>query len=255
MSDQVPLRATWIKAGRLSMAHMRLSATTDRDDTPALRKGRLVHMAVLEPKRFSALAIWRGGKRAGADWKEFIEPIGDGDYINEEESAEMLALSGAAQKALGTLPTVERTEVLVEWTDALYGPAVAHVDALTSIGSMIEIKTCAKIDERLFRSQAWSLGYNLQLGWYDHGLCEIGKEGTRYVLAIESKPPYCTAIYTVPEKVLKDGYEEAAEIARRYRICEKIGKFAGPYDGQTLKLEPPDWMLNADVDMEGTADI
>jgi hypothetical protein len=259
MSETVktPLRATWIKAGRLSMAHMRLAVTTERADTDAMRWGRLVHMAILEPAKFAALPVWRGGRRAGKDWQAFEDEVaaGTGEYITEENSADLLAISGSARIALATLPAVEATEVQIDWTDALYGKATARIDALTSVGSMIEIKTCAKIDERLFRSQAWSLGYNLQLGWYHHGLLENGKDGQRYVLAIESKPPYCTAVYTVPVKVLNDGYEEAAEIARRYRICESTGRFAGPYDGTVMKLEPPDWTMGDDVDMEGAAEV
>jgi len=166
-----------------------------------------------------------------------------------------MAISGSARSALATLPAVETTEVQIHWTDKLYGAATARIDAITAVGSMIEVKTCAKIDERRFRSQAWDLGYNLQLGWYDHGLKEAGKAGQRYVLAIESKPPYCTAIYTVPEKVLADGYEEAADIARRYRCCEQAGRFPGPYDGQIMKLEPPEWAAGDDVDMEGVTEI
>jgi len=255
MSDQKPIRATWIKAGVLSMAHMHLAVTTERADTDAMRWGRLTHMAILEPVKFAALPVWRGGRRAGKEWTAFEAEIAGGEYLNGDEAADLLAISGSARIALATLPAIERTECQIDWTDSLYGAATARIDALTAVGSMIELKTCGQIDERRFRSQSWALGYNLQLGWYHHGLLENGIDGTRYVLAIESKPPHCTAIYTVPAKVLTDGYEEAAEIARRYRICERTGRFAGPYDGQTLKLEPPDWMMNADVDMQGVETI
>jgi hypothetical protein len=195
--------------------------------------------------------VWHGGRRAGKEWSAFEAEVGGGEYINDGELSDLLAISGSARIALATLPAVESTEVQINWTDALYGAATARIDALTAVGSMIEIKTCAKIDERLFRSQAWSLGYNLQLGWYDHGLTANGKEGKRYVLSIESKPPYCTGIYEVPLKVLADGYEQAADIARRYRCCEQAGRFPGPYDGIVMKLEPPEWMMNDEVDMEG----
>jgi hypothetical protein len=255
MSDQTPLRATVIKAGILSMAHMRLAATTEREDTPAMRWGRLVHMAVLEPLRFARMQVWRGGVKRGHAWEDFKYGLCDREYIDEDEIAPLLAISGSARIALATLPTIEATERQINWTDKLYGAATARIDALTAVGSMIEIKTCAKIDERKFRSQAWDLGYNLQLGWYDHGLKESGRAGQRYVLAIESKPPYCPAIYTVPEKVLADGYEEAADIARRYRCCEQAGRFPGPYDGQIMKLEPPEWAAGDEVDMEGVETI
>jgi hypothetical protein len=64
--EQQPIRATAIKAARIgndavSMAHMRLAMTAQREDTPAMRWGRLVHMAVLEGRKFLALPVWSGG--------------------------------------------------------------------------------------------------------------------------------------------------------------------------------------------------
>jgi hypothetical protein len=256
MSDQqTPIRATWIKKGVLSMAHMRLAVTTESADNPSLRWGRLVHLAVLQPELFGVVPVWRGGRKAGKEWTAFEEQIGECDYINEDEAGDLLAISGSARIALATLPTIEATERQITWTDKLYGAATARIDAITAVGSMIEVKTCAKIDERKFRSQAWDLGYHLQLGWYHHGLQENGKDGKRYVLSIESKPPYCTGVYEVPLKVLTDGYEEAADIARRYRCCEQAGRFPGPYDGQIMKLEPPEWAAGDEVDMEGVTEI
>ena len=46
-----------------------------------------------------------------------------------------------AGAALATLPAIESTEVQIDWTDALYGRATARIDALTAVGSMIEVKT------------------------------------------------------------------------------------------------------------------
>jgi hypothetical protein len=255
MTDQKPIRATWIKAGVLSMAHMHLAVTSERADTDAMRWGRLTHMAILEPVKFAALPVWRGGRRAGKVWDAFEAELAGGEYLNGDECSDLLAISGQARVALATLPQIAQTEVQINWTDPLYGKATARIDALTAVGSMVELKTCAQIEQRKFVSQAWTLGYPLQLGWYDHGLRQAGHTGQRYVLAIESRPPHCTAIYTVPQGILDEGYEQAAEIARRYRICEATGRFAGPYDGQTMKLEPPEWAMSDDVDMGGVEDI
>ncbi len=253
MSDQTAICATWIKAGVLSMAHMRQAATEPRADTPAMRWGRLCHRALLEPGKVADLPVWSGGRRAGAAWQAFEASVGDGDYIMPEEYGRLLAMRDRTARVMDTLPPVERTEAYIRWAGGRYGDACARVDAILHGGAMLEYKTCAHIDRRTFLVKSEQLGYRLQLGWYAHGLAAAtGRPvGNVWVLAQESKPPYCCALYQVPPGVLTDGYEAAAEIAARYRACEACGVFAGPYDGQVLQFERPAWTMPSEVDITG----
>lgn len=241
-SEQVALRSTWIKAGARSMAHMRHAVTHERADTPALRWGRLVHMAVLEPHKLGNLPVWREGRRAGKAWDAFADAVGSGDYCTADEMGDLFQISAATREPLSHLPQIESTEVCVQWTDDEYGAATARIDALTARKSIIELKTTSRIDERAFISQAWSLGYQLQLGWYAHGVeVSTGAQPMAYILAVESSEPYCTAVYRVNADVLSSGYEEARKIAVAYRRCERAGRWPGPYDGQTLNFSAPAW--------------
>jgi hypothetical protein len=258
--EQQPIRATAIKAARIgndavSMAHMRLAMTAQREDTPAMRWGRLVHMAVLEGRKFLALPVWSGGKRVGAAWNEFKAAVGDGEHVTADERDEIAPMMERTERAMAGLPSIVATEVAMHWSDPVYGRAQARIDALCTGGAMVEVKTTGKIDKRRFAAQSYDLGYHLQLGWYDHALRADGKKGGRYVLAIESKTPFTTAVFQVADGLIERGYEEAEKIARQYRACEACGIFPGPYDDCVMPFELPEWADGGDkVDMEGVAE-
>ena len=249
-ATQQAIRATAIKQGRISMAHMRLSMTVEREDTPALRWGRLVHMAVLEPERIDTLRVWVGARR-GKEYAAFAEEVAGLEYLRDGEKPQLDAIADSAMKAMASLPPLVHTEVYHEWTAPLYGLACCRVDAILDGGAMLEVKTCRKLSKRAFIKQAYELGYHLQLGWYDHGMAIAGYTGGRWALALESNPPYCTALYRVPDYILKAGYEEAAEIAAAYRACEVHGIFPGPYDYEVMDYELPEWANKTELDLTG----
>jgi len=211
-------------------------------------------MAVLEPERIDELRVWAGPKR-GRDYEAFAAEVAGQEYLRDGEKPKLEAIADSAIKALVSLPSIYRSEVYFEWTDPLYGLACCRVDGILSNGAMLEVKTCRKLSRRAFISQSYELGYHLQLGWYDHGIRQADYNGARWVLAIESGKPYCTALYRVPEHILKAGYEEAAGIAAAYRACEACGIYQGPYDNEVMDYELPEWAAEEQpIDMEGVED-
>ena len=117
---------------------------------------------------------------------------------------------------------------------------------------LLELKSTAAILPRKFANQCASLGYDMQLGWYAHGIEQNGMKCEKITLvAVESKPPYCVVVYDVPRELAEKGYEKASEIARAYLCCEATGHFPGVADErQTLEL--PEWAEeDKAVNMEG----
>ena len=230
------------------MAHMRLAlAGEGREDTPALRWGRLVHMAVLEPVRLAQMPRWDGGRKGGREWAAFeslLDAGGHEDYLSSGELPRLFAITESTRRALAKLPHIVATEARRDWTGAeageMYGAATARIDALLEGGGMLEVKTTRAIDERAFLRQAYGLGYHLQLGWYARGISSLMDQPC-YVLAIESAAPHCCAVYRVPQSIIADGYAEACRIALHYRCCEACGSFPGPYDEGILDYSLPEW--------------
>jgi hypothetical protein len=254
IKEQSFIRATWIKAGAKSMLHMRHAATVGREDSHSLRWGRLVHCAILEPIRLASMPRWDGDARRGKAWDVFFEKLAGREYVTATELPQLEVITDATRRALKRLPRVAATEQPIEWRDPLYGRAEARIDAVLDSGGWLDVKTTADIDERAFRSACERYQYRLQFGWYDHGARANGINGCRWVVAVESKPPHATAVYSLPTGYLADGYEDAAKIARHYRACEACNVFPGPYDETIAELQRPEWTMTDTVSMEGIGD-
>jgi len=269
MSTQTPIRATAIKAGRLSMAHMHHALTGQTADSPAMRWGRLVHMAILEPVVLASLARWDGYEtrdgeislaKRGKAWDEFAGSLRPGDdYLSADEVPRLSAITAAVAPALARVPRIVQTEVPLKWSDSIYGPATARLDALLQGGATLEVKTARQIEARRFLAAAEGMGYHLQAGWYDFGAKHNGQTGSRWMLVVESVPPHTTALYSLPPSLLAVGYEDARRIASAYRACEACGIYPGPYDSDILTYERPAWAGTVDggesgLDMEGVED-
>jgi hypothetical protein len=246
------LRATAIKAGATSMLHMRAAVTgAIRRESPALAWGATVHGAVLEPERFwRGVATWMGGAKRGKEWTDF-KAANDGKTILEDnETAYLDALIDAvySKPEAADLLLATEHEVVRHWTDPLYGAGKARLDGIGK-RAWIELKTARAVDQRRFCSQFYSLGYDLQCGWYS-----IPPDVAAlpcYVIAVESAPPYDVVVYPIPEAVLLEGREKAIAIAKRYRICETAGVYPGADGGEGYgTFVKPAWAGGVAVETE-----
>jgi hypothetical protein len=117
------LRASHIKAGRTSMLHMHDAIEgPEREETPALRLGRLVHAAILEPAvLLPQLAVFDGDKRSKA-WREFQEQHTNRIIVDRDEAEAVGAISAAVHAD-------QKAAFLLAWLDRgkLISPASARV--------------------------------------------------------------------------------------------------------------------------------
>lgn len=241
------ITATAIKAGARSMRHMRYAMTECVPDSPAMRWGRLAHMAVLEPYRLATLPVWQGGRKAGEAWEAFMRNIQGLDYSTREEYAKLCAMSAAMSiDALETIALATSHETEIIWEDDLAGPCKAKIDAHGN-GVLVEIKTARDVTERAFGAAAARMGYHLQLGWYARAIrCHTGEEITSaYVVAIENVAPWTCAVYRMDADVLRWAEGRAVRIAKDYRTCEAAN--AWPQSQRGVQPYPlPDWLLEGE---------
>lgn len=260
------ITASAIKAGKTSMEHMRMVMQRPRTDdgtTPAMRWGKLAHMAILEPDRFATeTAVWSGGRRAGKVWDQWQEDNAGKAHITEDERFQLLAMQSVVRQdscAANLVRHCEDFEKAIQWDggDGI-GPAKARVDGCgigymgaTGIcgGMLIEYKTCRELgkDASKFLRQAEGLGYQLQLAWYWRGL---GRPEHVWCIAQESAEPYSVATIWVPAAVLEGALHEAEAIAKTYRIAEANGIFRGPAP-DVVTWERPAWsVVETDISTE-----
>jgi hypothetical protein len=239
------LRASNIKAGRTSMLHMREAVVgPPRKETDALRLGRLVHAAILEPAvLLPQLAVFDGDKRT-KDWSEFKDQHADRIIVDRDEAEAVGAISAAVhadpQAAYLLASTVH--EFTAQWTARRYGHAKARLDGWGA-GLIVEVKTTRHQTERAVTSQFVGMGYDLGIGWYAEAICSLTGDAEPppcwFIVASAVRPYWCKVLKCEHENV-KLWRKEAVDIAAAYRKAEASGKFVGPLAGVDT-FRPPAW--------------
>ena len=249
------INASAIKAGQISMLHMhQVMLGKPQPESPAMRWGRLIHLAILEPARYGqVVSVWGGGRRAGGEWAQFVEDAGGPEWIvTAEENGDLLCMAAAVHGNREAHRIVAGTqhEVNLTWQGAHYGAGKGRIDMYDATKAMLaDLKTTARIGS--FERQFFNLGYDLQFGWLTEGTGATH----RYAIAVESVPPYDVVVYSVPQQVIDTGRERAIAIASEYRSSEAAGCFLGVSGAESIKeLAVPGWYCggdNAEISMEG----
>jgi len=250
--DRKAMSATAIKAGRKSMKQMHHAMTAPTADTPALMTGRLIHAAILEPDDYARNLRTFDGPKRGKAWAEFKAGNDPKWTVGQEEAANQALMQQAVIRhpvSSKILADIVDTEMEIYWRDDEVGDCKCKLDAYTPAYGRIELKSTSYIEPSRFSSQAYKLGYHLQFGWYHHGADtdERIKNTFFHVIAVESKAPYDVAVYRVDDSILRQGYDQAKEIALKYRQAEKLGRFPG-VARELMAFELPAWATGASMD-------
>lgn len=252
------LNASSIKHGVKSMLHMKAARDGELPKgSKALRWGKLIHSAILEPEMlFQRVEVWEGDRKYGKLWDSFLADCGGSDewIVSREEQSALQRMSNAVHANSDAHWLIEGTkhEMVFQWKDPLYKEAKMRCDGYSERIGLLELKSTSKILPRQFASQCAQLGYDMQLGWYATGIRACGLPCDRVaIIAVESSAPYCVVYYDVPDALIAKGAEKAIAIARAYRCCEGTGHFPGVADERQI-LELPDWAEEEkEVSMEG----
>ena len=239
------IRASHIKAGRTSMLHMHEAITgPERDETPALRLGRLVHAAILEPAvLLPQLAVFDGDKRT-RDWREFKDQHADRIIVDRDEAEAVGAISAAVHadpKAAFLLASTQH-EVTLEWTGDRYGAAKARLDGWGG-GAIVEVKTTRQQSTRTVMSQFAAMGYDLGIGWYAEAVCAtqgMAEPPACWFVVASAVRPYWCAVLKCEHEDVRAWRKEAVEIATAYRKAEAACRFDGPLAGVDV-FRMPAW--------------
>lgn len=239
---QSVLRATALKVGYLkSMLHMRHYMLYGRDDTAAMSFGRLAHIAVLQPNNRPEL--WTGGKRSGKAWDIFEEQNAGKEIATMAEwrGACELAESVRANPAVNALLSDCMIEGRLDYADGDLGLCTARPDAFKP-GILIDLKTTGRIDDQSLIRTVGGMAYHLQFGWYAWMIGQLFGVAVPdcYMIAVESKPPYDCRVVKLWKFDVTAGMAAAIETARRYRDCEKVGKWPG-INREVTEIQLPEW--------------
>jgi hypothetical protein len=214
--------------------------------TDAMRFGKLVHCAVLEPRELPLRYVTWDGSRRSKDYREFEavaidagrEVVTVAEYMQAEEIVEAVANHPVARKYLEGAAT----EVTWTWTDEATGlPCKCRVDAVSS-RYLTDVKSTYDISPYAIRSTVARFKYHAQVAHYQHG-CAAATGKTRHVklLFVKTRGAADVACFDVGEDELWAGEEEVAALLRKVADCTQSGTWPGRYPDE-VPLTLPDWV-------------
>lgn len=255
-------RVNWstLKHMKRSPAHYRAAVQQRaKEDTDALRIGRAVHLAVLEPERFVAsIAVWDGDRRAGKEWEKFKEKNGHLEILREADYQQVKAIADAVRSDRHAGPYLQNgsAEVTMLWTHVEPANGVpgfeveckGRIDFGSNAKVIADLKTAIDGSPDGFGAASWRLDYRAQAAFYVDGYAAAnGGELLPYVIiAVEKDEPYVCQVYTVPEEQLEMGRDLYRGHLARLARCRQGNNYGG-YGNGPMELPLPRWMQKDDT--------
>lgn len=242
---------------RKSPMHYKWALEHPTEDTPALKMGRAIHMAVLQPEEFCRHyavipeGIDRRTKAGKEEWTAFVEAHlkdPEREMLTAEENREVLAIANAVREQHRELLDGCQTEVPLFWDDPRTGiRCKCRIDAMKEEENrfvLIDLKTTADASTRAFTRGAITYGYHVQAAHYIDGVkanwLNHGKEIVWYFLAVEKKEPYATNLIAADESLIDEGRFRLIGLMDRLDVCLKSGEWPG-YGESVMML--PAWAV------------
>jgi len=246
------------KSGR----HYQAALLAERHETDALALGSAVHLAVLEPERFSTDVVVFDGTRRGKAWDEFQSANEGKTIVKPDTFAQVIAIRDSilSHPVAGPLFAAPgENELSLTWTDPATGiDCKARLDRLAAIAgrpTIIDIKTTRDASPRKFGAASFDLLYHAQIGGcYRRGYEVIsGKIADCVIVAAETSAPYTVAVYQLSDELMDLGLAKYNELLAKLSYCRENNDFGLAYP-ETLSLEAPRWATFDESDSLGLED-
>jgi hypothetical protein len=219
------------------------------EQTPAMRAGTLMHLALFEPHLLATLAVrpadLDGRTKEGKAWA--AEHAG-----RQIVSAADLATAKAQAAAVRSIPEVSALmrdgapEQSAFWIDPETGELCkCRPDWTSPAGEgviLVDGKTCQDASADGFGRAIWNFGYHLQAAWYSDGFtAATGLKVHGFVFAaVESAWPHAAAAYMLGDDVLEAARRENRRLLNTYAECKRNGIWPGYSTGIQL-VNLPKW--------------
>lgn len=248
-----------LKAMDDSPAHYRAAREFGRDDTDALRLGRLADVLLFTPDTFgSKFAVWENGDRRGNAYKAFAadaEAAGR-DVVKPADVEEGRALADAVLRHPEARKILDGAEfqVPIVWTDPTTGRLCKGLADIVnwSKGILADVKSAATIDKRRFMAVVGKYRYHCQLAHYRAGLmCSRGWTPERVcIIGAEKGRPHDVGVFDLHHTVIAAGSVTVSDLLARVAECEAGGEWPGRYPARELVTmdDMPRWLLDDETD-------
>ena len=231
-----PIRWHSLATMAVSPKACKRAAEIEREDTPALFAGRVIHCATLEPSRF--LRDYRcqpdfgdgrtkAAKEARAEWMTTLgaaEPVPQDVY----DLALTCARSVEAHPHALALLKRARTEVEIAWN--IDGIACeGRVDILRPVG-IADLKSTRQESLRAMHADFARHLYHGQMAWYHDGAVRAGLVTTPEapsVIAVQTVEPFDVAVMQMSDESLMAGRALYSRLLKTWLGCQEASWWPG----------------------------
>lgn len=275
-------RLNWstLKHIAVSPALLKWRVEHPRPDTPALRLGRAIHCAILEPDKFDGRWIVpnkcgvpkkAGGKcenpgvllhrgwwycrlknHAPIEHKD-VDELPEGTEILTQEDMELAKTCGRnvlEHKIAGPMLQGGKCEESIEWEDPLTGIACrGRLDCLKP-EEVVDVKSSRKETPREFELDAARNLYHGQIAWYHDGAIAAGRlpkdAANPVIIMVSTVEPYDVAVLGITQPTLEAGRNLYKSLIRKYAECQDAEYWPG-IGPDLMSLELPRWAEGMEV--------
>lgn len=232
-----------------SPAHFKTNLETKSEPTAAMKRGTMVHTAVLEPEEFNKRYVlapkWNLRTKAGKEEKEAFMEANKGKELVTQDDLDMVAgcqLSISEHPSASALLSKKGVAEASFFWDKDGIKMRCRPDYLADNGDgtydIIDLKTSADASPHAFKYSVTKFKYDLQEAIYREG---VGKEYTVrnfYFLVIEPYPPYAVAVYVLDSAALNYSNVKYQALVDLYNECMFLDEWpAYSNDIETLTLK------------------
>lgn len=246
------INASALKTFKRSPAHFWAERyVKPRKDTPALRFGRLLHMAILEPEALSKQLRVRpdvnirtkAGKEDLDAWS--LQQGPDAIIVSEAEAQQLTDMLKAAQAhtRLKKLLAHGKREACLFWTDPeTQICAKARYDFVADGTQIIvDLKTTLDARPQPFTRDSYRYDYGLSAAHYLSGAEATGAANHKAfaVVAIEKEPPYGIQLYKFSQLELERSTQHYRVAMQSYAQCLRSDNWPGYAEEWDVLTCPP----------------
>ena len=231
---------------RRSPAHYKYALEHPTKDTPALKFGRALHSAILQPLAFEdeyAITpdIDRRTKDGKAAYEWFMQQNAGRTLLTVDEYETISEMREAVlnDKNAYELLCDCLAEIPLFWTDeSTRIRCKCRFDAVKQ-GVIVDLKTCQDASTDRFMKDALRFGYDVQAAHYIRGYRSQHDETPEFwFLAIEKTPPYAINLIKAGDAFIDRGTMQLIDLMDKLAYCRKHRSWGG-YGKNELVL--PEW--------------
>ena len=237
---------------RKSPAHYKWAVENPSEDTPALKMGRAIHMAVLQPEEFpDTYAVMPDGidrrtKEGKAAWAAWCEENDGKEVLTKEELDTCMTVAKSVLNNSNDMLLWCQTEVPLFWDDPRTGiRCKCRVDAMKETDDkfiVIDLKTTTDASTDAFTRDAVRYGYAVQAAHYINGIeankLNHGKPIEWWFIAAEKKGPYAVNLIRADDGFIEDGQFKLMGLMDKLDDCMRVDEYPG-YGTNTITM--PAW--------------